>query len=117
MLGHLNDRKNMKYKFFVGKSIQKVNFLPGEGFSIDFGKSEHFECHTKVSVSNENYDLQKIVGKKIIDIKYEKDVEIIFYFNEVSLSFSLKPELWLTPEDVVYKDYRDSERLIIEIIA
>lgn len=106
----------MKYKLFVGKTIQKVNFLSGEGFSIDFGKNEHFECYTKVSVSSKKYDLKKLVGKKIIDVNYEKDVEITFYFNEVSLSFSLEPDLWVTPEDVVYKDYRDPNKLIIEII-
>lgn len=107
----------MKYNFFINKTITKINFLPDSGISLDFGEHEHFECHTKTTVSNEKYDLKKLVGKMINSVHYEKDNQIAFLFDDVSLSFSLDPKDWETPEDVTYKDYRDSKKLIIKVIT
>lgn len=106
----------MKYDFFINKIVTKINFLPESGISLDFGEHEHFECFTKYSFSKNENDLKQIIGKRINNLLYEQDKFIAFYFDDLSLSFSLIPYDWRNPEDVVYKNYSDPTKIIIEII-
>jgi hypothetical protein len=107
----------MKYNFFVNKTVKRIELLPDDGLLMGFEENEFFECHTKFSTSVKGYDVKKLTDKKIKTVDYVKDEIITFYFEDVAISFSLLPADWTAPEDVVYKNYKDREKLIIEIIT
>lgn len=106
----------MKYDFFLNKTIREIRLLPENGLLIEFDKGDWVECYTKFSSSIEGYDLNKIIRKKVEKVLYEKDKIISFCFDDVIVSFSLLPNEWVGPEDVVYKNYNDAKKLIIEVI-
>lgn len=105
----------MLYDFFKEKIVKDVE-VSEEGITLIFDDNEWFECLTSFSLSISRYNIQLLKGKKIIDVYYVIYQKLVFIFDNVQISFDLTPALWNGPEDVVYKNYKNPQKLIVSVI-